>query len=163
MIMRGFLAKELSEVVRHPEHDIHEEIERVLTKFKGKPLFKSHTLCCRSFTEMCIERGSEHANVGVILIVVEHQDTDVLRRGPFRQYYTQQYPNLNFPARLWCGFTTASFAIAYATSIESTPKVSLLSIVRVSWVIRTTLQAVILRRPGRDLSKPGLYITSLPL
>ncbi|KAF8608789.1 N-terminal nucleophile aminohydrolase [Ceratobasidium sp. AG-I] len=111
MIMRGFLAKELSEAVRHPERDIHEEIERVLTEFK----------------EMCVERGSEHANVGVILIVVERQDTGVLR------------------SRLWCGFTTASFAIAYATSIESAPK------------------AVILRRPGRDLSKPGLYITSLPL
>ncbi|QRW21442.1 asparaginase [Rhizoctonia solani] len=70
-----------------------------------------------NFVEMCAERGSEHANAGAILIV----------------------------ARLWCGFTTRSFAIAYASSLDSSPK------------------SVILRRTNREPGKPGLYITSLPL
>lgn len=109
--MRAFLAKELAEVVRHPDCDAHEEIERTLTRFK----------------EMCAERGSDHANAGVILIIAEPRDDGTIR------------------PRLWCGFTTNSFAIAYATSIESAPK------------------AIILRRSGRDCNKPGMYITSLPL
>ncbi|KAG8720330.1 hypothetical protein FRC08_000558 [Ceratobasidium sp. 394] len=111
MIMRAFLAKELAEAVRRPGCDTHEEMERALTKFG----------------ELCAERGSEHANAGVILILTERQDDGVLK------------------PRLWCGFTTASFAIAYAASADSAPK------------------ATILRRPNRNDNKPGLYITSLPL
>ncbi|CUA66885.1 threonine aspartase [Rhizoctonia solani] len=79
------------------------------------------------FIDMCARRGSDHANAGVILIVAEHHEDGVVR------------------PRLWCGFTTQSFAVAYATSMDSPPK------------------AVILRRPNRESDKSGLYITSLPL
>ncbi|KAH7339556.1 nucleophile aminohydrolase [Rhizoctonia solani] len=111
MIMRAFLAKELAESVRRPDCDAHEEIERTLNKF----------------IDMCAQRGSDHANAGVILIVAERHEDGAVR------------------PRLWCGFTTHSFAVAYATSIDTSPK------------------SVILRRPNRESSKPGLYITSLPL
>lgn len=36
MVMRAFLARELAEAARRPDCDVHEEIERILTKFKGK-------------------------------------------------------------------------------------------------------------------------------
>ncbi|KDN46218.1 hypothetical protein RSAG8_04445, partial [Rhizoctonia solani AG-8 WAC10335] len=88
MIMRAFLAKELAEGVRRPDCDAHEEIERTLNKF----------------IDMCAQRGSEHANAGVILIVAERHEDGTIR------------------PRLWCGFTTHSFAVAYATSIDSSPK-----------------------------------------
>ncbi|KAG8728402.1 hypothetical protein FRC12_021775 [Ceratobasidium sp. 428] len=111
MIMRAFLAKELSEAVRKPNCDVHKEIELSLTKFK----------------DMCAQRRCEHTSAGVILIVTELQTDGLLK------------------SRLWCGFTTASFAIAYAASADSTPK------------------ATILRRPNQYGNKAGLYITSLPI
>jgi hypothetical protein len=37
--MRAFLAKEIAEAVRRPDCDTHEEIERILTKFKGSRYF----------------------------------------------------------------------------------------------------------------------------
>ncbi|CAE6477133.1 unnamed protein product [Rhizoctonia solani] len=80
-----------------------------------------------NFVEMCAERGSEHANAGAILIVGESCEDGTVK------------------PRLWCGFTTRSFAIAYASSLDSSPK------------------SVILRRTNREPGKPGLYITSLPL
>ncbi|KAG9095322.1 hypothetical protein FRC06_009903 [Ceratobasidium sp. 370] len=58
------------------------------------------------FKELCAERGSGHASAGVILVLAERQDD-----GPLKP-------------RLWCGFTTASFAVAYATSVDSAPKAS---------------------------------------
>ncbi|KAG8734540.1 hypothetical protein FRC11_000028 [Ceratobasidium sp. 423] len=64
MIMRAFLAKELADNVRRPGCDAHEEIERTLTKFIG----------------MCAQRGSEHANAGVILIVAERREDETVRR-----------------------------------------------------------------------------------
>ncbi|CEL60962.1 threonine aspartase [Rhizoctonia solani AG-1 IB] len=111
MIMRAFLAKELAESVRRPDCDAHEEIERTLNKF----------------INMCAQRGSEHANAGVILIVGEPREDGTVK------------------PRLWCGFTTHSFAVAYASSLDSSPK------------------SAILRRPNKESGKPGLYITSLPL
>ncbi|KAJ1304517.1 hypothetical protein OPQ81_005662 [Rhizoctonia solani] len=111
MVMRAFLAKELADSVRRPDCDVHEEIERILNRF----------------IDMCTQRGGEHANAGVILIVAESHEDGTIR------------------PRLWCGFTTHSFAVAYATSIDSSPK------------------SVILRRSNRDSGKPGIYITSLPL
>ncbi|CAE6431034.1 unnamed protein product [Rhizoctonia solani] len=111
MIMRAFLAKELADSVRRPDCDAHEEIERILNRF----------------IDMCAQRGSEHANAGVILIVAEPREDGTVK------------------PRLWCGFTTHSFAVAYASSLDSSPK------------------SVILRRPNRESGKPGLYITSLPL
>ncbi|CAE6518012.1 unnamed protein product [Rhizoctonia solani] len=64
MIMRAFLAKELADNVRRPDCDAHEEIERTLTKF----------------IDMCAQRGGEHANAGVVLIVAEQREDGTVRR-----------------------------------------------------------------------------------
>lgn len=75
---------------------------------------------------MCTRRGGEHANAGVILIIAERHDVGIIKRGPSKQGYAKLHTNPTFIARLWCGFTTPSFAVAYATSIESAPKVKYL-------------------------------------
>ncbi|KAF8904472.1 asparaginase [Gymnopilus junonius] len=78
------------------------------------------------FWESCRERGVENPAVGVLLLVSEDESF----------------------VRLWCGFTTASMAIGYASSESGKPK------------------AFILRHPNykaRASDKPQISVTSLSL
>ncbi|QRV94178.1 asparaginase [Ceratobasidium sp. AG-Ba] len=84
-------------------------LARQLAEAARRPDTDSHEEIERAlikFQETCARRKGEHANAGIILIVGERQEGGAIR------------------PRLWCGFTTASFAVAYTTSIDSVPKAS---------------------------------------
>ncbi|KAK7687047.1 hypothetical protein QCA50_009547 [Cerrena zonata] len=91
-IMRSILAKTICERLLAGVEDVHEVLEQVLNKF--------HT--------QCQALGEADAQVGVLLLVKEADDTG------------------SVIPRLWCAFTTESMALAYATSSNPEPKATIL-------------------------------------
>ncbi|GLB37601.1 putative N-terminal nucleophile aminohydrolase [Lyophyllum shimeji] len=89
-----------------------------------------HSVLLNNFWAPCRKRGVTDPNVGVLLLMSE-------------QIEGKTY------VRLWCAFTTASMAIAYASSRNPRPK------------------AQILRRPSgmefRGISEPRIFTTAVPL
>jgi len=87
------------------------------------------------FCASCKQRGEEEACAGA-LILTREQEEDT---------------NFGTTVRLWCAFTTASMAIAYASSYDPKPRV------------------LVLRQPSHvsptrnDESSSRVYITMLPL
>ncbi|KDR75208.1 hypothetical protein GALMADRAFT_98482 [Galerina marginata CBS 339.88] len=75
------------------------------------------------FWSFCRERGEEEPAVGILLVVSDSEGS----------------------VRLWCAFTTASMAVAYASSDGKKP------------------MAVIFRHPEHHRRKPQIYITSVGL
>jgi len=102
--------------------------ETLFATFSEEDGFNTHSVLEHVITERLIKNcGTSDPQAGIILLTKEHDN-----KSP--EGYT---------VRLWCAFTTASMAIAYASTYDLKPK------------------ALVLRRPRG--SRSSLFVTSLPL
>jgi hypothetical protein len=73
--------------------------------------------------ELVGDEGDSTPSVGVILLTGERVDEHAQLKGEFNGLISEFF--LNCPSvRLWCAFTTASMAIAHASTKHMKPKVS---------------------------------------
>ncbi|KAG5654406.1 hypothetical protein H0H81_003230 [Sphagnurus paluster] len=149
-IVRAMLARAIADAFRSAvasknDTDPHDILEHVLL---------------HSFWVPCQNRGIVDPDVGVLLLTAEEEE---LKTHGWYPIFSVDETN-QIEVRLWCAFTTPSMAIAYASSVSTTPKVRHAS--KRNNVVHAP-QTQVLRRPKNTdssrTSEPRIFITAVPM